>query len=149
MRTVALRLPRRNPKPLPVPRARAPPTPPIALMVASPSIDRPRDRASQDLKLLLLFLASHLASKKMEKLNFSAVTPAQAFQKCRAQKQRRVLEEEGEDQASRWRGAFGLWGREAGPWRPPRPQADPPDPRPVLRFPPSACDRGSDLDDVA
>ena len=101
--------------------------------LAAPSIDRPRDRASQDLKLLLLFLASHLASKKMEKLNFSAVTPAQAFQKCRAQKQRRVLEEEGEDQASRWRGAFGLWGREAGPWRPPRPQADPPDPRPVLR----------------
>ena len=38
--------------------------------LASPSIDRPRDRPSQDLKLLLLFLASHLASKKkkMEKL---------------------------------------------------------------------------------
>ena len=36
--------------------------------LAPPSIDRPRDRASQDLKLLLLFLASHLASKKMEKL---------------------------------------------------------------------------------
>ena len=76
MRTVALRLPRRNPKPLPVPRARAPPTPPIALILLPLQSIGP---ASQDLKLLLLFLASHLASKKMEKLKLFGSDTSTSF----------------------------------------------------------------------
>ena len=47
--------------------------------LAAPSIDRPRDRASQDLKLLLLFLASHLASKKMEKLKLFGSDTSTSF----------------------------------------------------------------------